>query len=374
MQFRNTLAFTLLIFAALAGASLAAQSAPTVAVSGSPGGFVYVSTNQASGNSVVQFQRALNGQLTRTAQALTQGAGSGMTKDPLASQDSLVLTGDGQLLLAVNAGSNEISVLSAGPRGLQFLSKIASGGVFPNSLAINGDLVYVLNAKGTPNITGFRLASNGMLTAIPNSTRVLPGGATAAPADVRFSQDGTLLLVTETGTNQIDIFPLADSGLASDAITMPASGKKPFGMNFATRDRVLVSEAGTGSVSSYNIDDANGLQPISLSVPDTQMASCWITLTNDKSYAFVSNTASGTISSYKIDAHGDVTLLNAVAAATANVTSAPIDSAMSDDSRFLYVEESTLGKLEIFAVSNGVLTSLGSVGGLPTSTQGIAAQ
>jgi 6-phosphogluconolactonase (cycloisomerase 2 family) len=257
---------------------------------------------------------------------------------------------------------------------VQFLSKVASGGAFPTSIAVNGDLVYVLNARGTPNVNGFRLNADGTLTALANSTRNLPGGAGAAPADVRFSQDGTLLLVTETGTNQIDVFQVQNDGSITEGVAMAASGKKPFGVEFATRDRVIVTEAGTASVSSYNLNDSNGLETISASVPNHQMASCWVALTNDKTFAYVSNTGSGTISSYQVDQHGNLTLAKAVAAATEIATSAPIDSAMSDDSKFLYVLESTLGKILVFSVDGPNLTRVAVVGGLPTSIQGIAAQ
>ena len=376
MQYRNSLALSLLIFTVLVCATAMAQTqAP---ITNSPSGFVYVMTNQATGNTVVQFQRALSGQLTRLQEVSTHGTGTGLSKDSLASQDSLVLSSDGQLLLAANAGSNEISVLSAGASGLQFLSKVSSGGTFPNSLAMNGNLVYVLNAKGTPSITGYRLSNTGTLTPIPNSTHVLPGGVNSAPSDVKFSQDGTLLLVPETATNQIDVFPVDNTGLASDGVAMPSSGKKPFALNFATRDRLLVTEVGppggSSAVSSYTLSDTNGLEAISTSVPDQQNGACWIAVTNDKSYAFISNTASGTISSYKIDPHGTVTLANKVAGVTTNATSFPIDSALSDDNRYLYVEESTAGTVVIFGVSNGALTNLGTVGGLPVSIQGIAAQ
>jgi 6-phosphogluconolactonase (cycloisomerase 2 family) len=374
MQFTKTINTSVLFLLLIFAISMPAQTTVANPIAGSGTGFVYVMTNQSAGNTVIQFQRAVSGELAMVNQAATQGVGSGGTHDPLASQNALVLSGDGQLLVAANAGSNEISVLRAGTGGVQFLSKVASGGTFPSSIAMNGSLVYVLNARGTPNISGFRLAVDGTLTAIPNSTHNLPGGAGAAPADVRFSQDGTLLLVTETATNQIDVFQVQNDGSATDGVAMAASGKTPFGIAFATRDRVLVTEAGSASVSSYNLNDSNGLETISASVPNHGLASCWITLTNDKTFAYVSNTGSANISSYQVDQHGNLTLAKAVAGPTENATSSPIDSAMSDDSRFLYVLESTLGKIIVFSANGANLTRVATIGGLPTSVQGIAAQ
>lgn len=368
MQFTSKFSHRTILLTSLFAAVFACQSAVA-----SSDGFVYVMTNQSSGNSVIQFQRDSAGLLSRFHEASTQGRGSGGTHDPLMSQDSLVLTGDGQLLLAANAGSNEISVLRAGNSGLSYISKVASGGSFPNSIAINNNLVYVLNGQGTPNISGFRLNADGTLTAIPNSRRNLPGGSGSAPADVKFSQDGTLLIVTETMTNQIDVFSVGNDGTTDNGAAMPSSGMAPFGVNFARRNRLVVAEAGTGSVSSYNLSDSNTLEPISKSVPNGQMASCWIMLTNDKSYAYISNTGSSTISSYQVDAHGNLTLLKAVATVTGPASS-PIDSAMSSDSKYLYVVESTMGRVGILRLAGANLSVIGGASGLPSSIQGIAAQ
>ena len=131
--------------------------------------------------------------------------------------------------MAVDAGSNELSAL--GGSGVKLLSKVGSGGDFPNNVALHANLVYVLNAHGTPNVTGFRLDASGVLHQIPGSRRNLPGGASAAPHDVVFSPDGSRLLVTEGGTNQIDVFALGDNGLIT-SITTQASSGGPFGLRF----------------------------------------------------------------------------------------------------------------------------------------------
>ena len=54
--------------------------------------------------------------------------------------------------------------------------------------------------------------------------------------------------------------------------------------------------------------------------------------------------------------------------------SGPIDSAFSDDGRFLYVEDSALGRILIFSVTGGSLARHSEVEGLPTTLQGIAAR
>src|ERR1051325_4007887 len=72
-------------------------------------GAVYVMTN-APANSVVVFHRNHDGTLTRGGSFSTHGAGFGSGVDPLGSQGALTLTSDHRLLLAVNAGSNDISI------------------------------------------------------------------------------------------------------------------------------------------------------------------------------------------------------------------------------------------------------------------------
>ena len=333
--------------------------------------FVYLLTNRKPFNSVIQFRRASDGSLRWMHEVPTGGKGTGATGvDPLGSQDSLALSGDGHLVLAVNSGSNEISVLKLVGDGLVWRDKVWSGGEFPNSIALSGDLVYVLNAKGSsPNITGFRLDPEGSLRFVPGAQVNLPPGSAGAN-DIQFSQDGTKLVVTVSGTKQILVFQVGDNGIAGAPSTATSAGASPFGVRFGRNGIAVISEA-AGSASSYDFDSADMLNVISSAVPDTQAASCWISLNRSKTFAYVSNTGSGTISSYQIDGNGALTLAKAVAATTAG---APIDSSLSRDSKFLYVVDSANGKILILTVNGGDLSLVGSVPSLPTSSQGIAAQ
>jgi 6-phosphogluconolactonase len=333
--------------------------------------FVYLMTNRGPHNSVIQFARGSDGSLTWVREVATGGSGTGATGvDPLGSQDSLVISGDGHLLLAVNAGSNELSVLEVKNSKLMFQDKVWSGGDFPNSVTLSGDLVYVLNAKGaTPHINGFRLDPNGFLHAIQGARVNLPPGSAGAN-DIRFADDGTKLLVTVSGTNQILVFEVGNSGVAGAPTPQVSAGASPFGIRFGRSGIAIVSEA-AGSVSSYNFDSMDMLDVISAAVPNTQKASCWISLNRSATYAYVSNTGSGTISSYQIGGSGDLTLTKAIAA---NTGGAPIDSSLSRDSKFIYVVDSAQGRILILRVDNGNLVAVGSVASLPTSIQGIAAQ
>ena len=109
----------------------------------------------------------------------TGGRGTG--KPHLPSQSSIVLSDDGRRLLVVNAGSDELSLFAVENDGLRLADRVASGGATPTSVAVSGNLVYVLN-NGTPNIAGFRI-DDGRLVELEGSARPL-SAEDADPAQV----------------------------------------------------------------------------------------------------------------------------------------------------------------------------------------------
>jgi len=359
--------------------STAALWAATPAQSGGIPGAVYAMTNQTTGNSIMAFNRAPSGVLTLKGTFPTGGLGFGSGNDPLGSQGSLVLSSDGAFLFAVNAGSDSISVMRVGRSGLTMVNTVASGGTEPVSLALFKNLLYVLNAGGTPNITGFGLAPDGTLSQLPGSARGLAGGSSAAPAQVGFSPDGSFIVVTEKGTNLIDTYRVMSNGLTQGPYSNPSSGATPFGFIFARSNTLVVSEAGggangTSAVSSYQIMPNGTLLTISGSVGDTQMGACWAVSTNNGGFVYVSNSASNTLSAYTVSPGGSLTLMNATAGNTGSGT-VPIDMAMSSSSLYLYALDDATGQISGYRVQpNGTLTPISGASGLPSGSQGIAAQ
>ena len=116
-------------------------------------GAVFVMTNAASGNEIIAYGRNADGSLEQGRRFTTGGRGSGGVTDPLASQGSLTLTEDRSLLLAVNAGSGSISVFRVHGDRLSLVDRVPCGGAEPVAVAQHGNLVYVLNAGGTSNVT-----------------------------------------------------------------------------------------------------------------------------------------------------------------------------------------------------------------------------
>src|SRR5215470_9395409 len=131
-----------------------------------------------------------------------------------ASTGSSAMVGDGRFVIAVDAGSNQISVLRILPGGSLALVRggvVPSTGVLPVSVAMHGNLVYVANAgTGGSNYTGFRLTPAGRLAPVPGSTVALPPGS--QPGDLLFNGTGTKLARTRVGTSQIDSFTVGPDG------------------------------------------------------------------------------------------------------------------------------------------------------------------
>ncbi|HEY8802279.1 MAG TPA: 3-carboxymuconate cyclase, partial [Candidatus Dormibacteraeota bacterium] len=73
-------------------------------------GHVYVNDNTAGVNTIGAFDRHADGSLTPIAGSPFAAGGQG-TGTAVGSQGALQLSSDGRYLLAVDAGSNQISVL-----------------------------------------------------------------------------------------------------------------------------------------------------------------------------------------------------------------------------------------------------------------------
>jgi hypothetical protein len=344
-----------------ASASASTDASPVV-------GHVYVNDNTKGTNTIGAFNRHADGSLTPVSGSPFAAGGAGTGKG-LADQGALQFSADGRFLIAVDAGSNQVSVLRVHRDGSLSLVRhgvVSSGGTLPDSVAVSGDLVYVANSgAGDANYTGFRLGSGGRLFAIPGSTVSL--AANAAPADVLFNGTGTKLVGTEVGTSVIDSFTVGFDGRLTAAPGSPftAQGLGPFGSEFrpTNPNQLFVSNAHNTAVNSGTIsafrDHFNGtLTSIGASpFGDQQMAPCWVEITNDGQFLFTVNTASGSISRFQIAGNGTLTLLGSTQVGQTGGVGA-VDARLSPDGRYLFVDESRIGAVGAFAVDGGSLTEL----------------
>jgi 6-phosphogluconolactonase len=358
----------------LAVAGICALSSAAMA----DGRHIYAMSNSPSGNVVSVVQRGEGGSLTLVGTYPTGGIGSGVglsvPPDPLGSQNSMVLSENNRWLFVANPASNQISVFRAYENTLVLASVAGSGGDYPVSLAMRGNVVYVLNARNQPSITGFRLTSSGKLIPIPGSTRQLATVSQSAgaqphvldsPAQVQFSPDGRWLVVNDknlTGPGTLSLYAVSEDGrLGATAATTVSPDPAPFGYTFDARGHLLVTEAIGGAVSSYQINRDGSLTSISR-VLTGQLAVCWIDIKGR--FAYSSNTRSSTLTGYRVDRDGSLALLNADGiTAAVGAGTAPVELRLSGDGEYLYTVAAGLGSIEAYRIDRrtGALTKSGEL-------------
>jgi 6-phosphogluconolactonase len=336
-------------------------------------GAVYVQTNEPE-NRVVAFARAADGTLTELGSYATGGAGDG--KPHLTSQDSVVLSGDGRFLLVTNVGSDDVSVFRVDESGLERIQVLGSGGAAPKSLAEREGIVYVLNT-GKPSVIGFRLTDTG-LAPLMDADRAL-SAENAEPAQVGFTPDGSMLVITERASDSIITLAIGAEGQLGEMRVTPSTGPTPYGFAFTSGGTLVVTEAfragkGDAAASSYIVRDGI-VTPVTPSVSNGRSEICWAVVTGDDRFAFTTNFADGAVSRYAIGMDGELTLEDATAGLTEDGRPGLRDEDLTRDGRFLYAIDADSGSIFGWEIGqDGSLAPVGSWGGLPVTVAGLAAR
>lgn len=342
-----------------------------------PYGGVYTLNNDLAENRLFFYLRQPNGAISFVNSFATGGKGTG---HHLGSQGALAMNAARSMIFAVNAGTNQISSFAINQKKHSLLQVIDSGGLVPISLTVGRYYLYALNngsQKGdVDQISGFQVnVQNRRLSPIENSTADL-SAANVKPAQVSFDPLQNHLVVTEKSTSKIDVFPVNRDGTTGPILVQPASGRTPYGFGFSPRSTLITSEVGSNSVSSYLLNEQNGsLKVISPSVSNGGPGACWVSVTQNGRFAYVSNFDSGTITGFQVGDNGKLTPLPTPSFMTPTVGN-PIDSAIVAN-RYLYVLTHFRNTSVILAAYrigvNGSLTPIGQITGLPLSTVGLAA-
>lgn len=368
---------------------------------------VYTETNDPAGNQVLVFARGAGGTIPAEPSQTVSTGGVGLQSQPpfgfpmVDSQGALDITRDGRLLFAVNAGSNTISSFKVTSSGPQLVDQISSQGTEPISLTHFGDLLYVVN-EASGNIAGFRFSDDGRLTPIKHSTQSLatpgPGGIAA---QIGFSPDGSVLTVTErcfqgcplAPFGLIDTYRMGWGGTPGPVRAQASDAPIPFGFAYQGRHLIttyvgyVATPSGqapdppdpnqfNGFVSSDTLNWWGGLTPNG-TIPSGGRGTCWIVITGDGKFAFITNSLSdtppdiasgkGAISRVALSPNGKVSLLGTSdASPDAAGPTFPTDLGLSPDSKYLYVAAPTLSfglntsHIDAYSVSGGNLTHIGA--------------
>jgi 6-phosphogluconolactonase (cycloisomerase 2 family) len=338
--------------------------AATASFGRGPDHVVFVQSDNPAGNTVVAYDRSTGGQLKQAGAYPTGGLGgvlAGSVVDHTASQGSLAFDQRHNLLYAVNAGSNTVSVFAVLGDKLTLIQIVSSGGTFPVSVAVSGDVVYVLNALNGGALQGYRVVLDHLLP-LGGSTRQLglnPGATPQfvnTPGQVAFSPDGSKLIVTtKANGNDIVVFNVGFLGYLWPAPVVNAEpGTVPFAISFDHSGNLVIAEAGTNSLATFALNH-DGTVTLLHSVATGQAATCWVAAAG--SFFYASNAGSGSVTGFQSGAGGQLTTLGNTA-----TDAGTVDAAASADGRFLYVQAGGPGTVDEFRINaNGSLTALGAV-------------
>jgi hypothetical protein len=228
-------------------------------------------------------------------------------------------------------------------------------------VAVRGNLVYVLNARGGGSVQGF-LRVGSSLIRVPAWHRALGLDATetpeftSTPGQVGFTPDGSKLVVTtKNNGNDIDVFAVTRSGgLSAAPVVNSDPGAVPFAVSFDSGGHLVVAEAGTNSVATFAVG-RDGRLTLADRAATGQTATCWIA--RDGSLFYASNAGSATLSGYADAGSGTLHALGNTPAGGGTV-----DATASSDGRDLYAQGGADGTVSEYAVNaSGALSAVGSV-------------
>jgi hypothetical protein len=233
-------------------------------------------------------------------------------------------------------------------------------------LALSKDVLYT--AHNTPTFDdcsgcgyrGFRVARNGQITAIPSA--VYPTGKQPAslPVSIEFDATGKILVgsrfsfdLTSPGANSIQTFTLEPAGTLHNAPGSPfqtsvaARNTQPFSFAFNpanptqlfSGNSVDFTTSPTGTVAGYLLAETGQLAALPQGAVNStgQINTAWVALTHDGEDLYASNSASDSISHFKVDEAGRLTFVAAVTVLDNNVYDGPRSLVVSERDRFLYV-------------------------------------
>jgi 6-phosphogluconolactonase len=177
------------------------------------------------------------------------------------------------------------------------------------------------------------------------------------------------LVVTEKAAGVIDTYTVSHEGVDSAPNVIPSNGGGPYGFAFTNQGFLVLTEAATNSLSSYQVSNVGDVRTISGAIPDFGNAPCWVAVSHDGRFAYASNAHGGTISVYGISGMGQLTLDSSIAAKTSVPT---LDLAVGGDNQYLFALNG--GHITSFQLyPDGSIAQVSSIGGVPASAAGLAA-
>ena len=327
-----------------AGALASLAMTPALHASGE---YVYVESNISApnGNSIYAFKHQTDGSLYSLAGSpfLTGGAGivdTSLNVGPSDSDQDLITNPDHTLLFAVNSGSDSIAVFHIKADGS--LTPIAgspfpSGGTNPVSLALRGNILYVVNKNGdfprlssdSPNYTTMIVKWDGTLTPNPAALSTAHVALGSSPSQVYLAPNAPLLFGADflgglVQTMLIDgdgqLLPYPPQPLPASEFAAATTPRLPLGLwSHPSLPILYVGFVTDNRLGVYDYSAAGFLRFIR-SVPNSGQAICWLRTNKAATRLYSSNTTTNSMSVYDLsDAENPVELQSLVLSGLGNV-------------------------------------------------------
>ncbi|SAL26933.1 6-phosphogluconolactonase [Caballeronia terrestris] len=344
---------------------------------------LYAQTNETN-NSVLQFDRNPDGTLAPRGRIATGGKGTngvnyfqhnGVIPDALTSNHSVIVSADEKRLFVANAGDNTVSVFDIDQRTgeLRLRKANPTGGIRPTSLSLKDDILYVTHQEGEKQLGAYKVGLNGSLTKIGDYA-TLPGDALLTEVEVSPDHRSVVVNGFLDGVNPrkpgktIMTFPIHADGTLGKPTSTTSLGMGPFGGRFGNGKLghvYLTAEAGSGTLSTYTLNNGK-LEGVSGPIAVTgQGAPCWLVVSPDNRFVYTGD-GSGAVSLFSLDADGRATLVNGTAAeepppaSGVSNTSLAADAWISADGKFLYQDYFGADKIVSYAIQpDGSLVKVG---------------
>ncbi|HYL92054.1 MAG TPA: beta-propeller fold lactonase family protein [Alphaproteobacteria bacterium] len=343
-----------------------------------PNNFVYVMGKGT--NQVFAFTEHSKGDLTPLATP-TFGTGSGPVAMAIHPSRSLVYIAnfsDNNLMLLDRSHSSGDLTVPANPNPVinNLAPNLFPVGTGPVSVVISGDgrFLYALN-QGSHNISGFNLNStNGVLTEMKSTTPAAnqsPFPTPVSPSAMAISPSGSLLYVANPTLGTISGFLIGADGFLT-AQTPVAAGTTPTWITIDPSGKFLyVADAGTNKVLGFTIQSGGALTAISGSPFTAGNKPVAMATDAHGAFLYVANQNSNDISAYVIDSNSGA--LGAIANSPFAAGSGPAFIGVDQATSFLYVCLQGTNDIAAFSIQgNGSLTPVaGSPFSVATTPQWI---
>ncbi|KAL8665449.1 MAG: hypothetical protein Q9168_007689 [Polycauliona sp. 1 TL-2023] len=283
---------------------------------------IYFQTNDPTQNTIVALKVNHNGLLSDGSVTPTGGKGASgadsMTNNTAAGPDALfsqsAVKVAGNYLVAVNAGSNTLSLFSISPHDPTALTPIGQPvdtmGEFPvtASISLKNQIACVGNSGAKAGIACFTIHHRKGLAPIAKSAIAFPINQTTPPvgplnsvSHVLFNEDETMLVTTVKGdptqniTGFLSLLPVSKHDTASqDTRSSPNGTLVLFGAAIAPNNTLFSTDAAFGAASiSLPTSSSSQQQPAVLHTTTiaNQTATCWTTISPFTHTAFVTDVA-----------------------------------------------------------------------------------